>query len=222
MRKEPFEIGEYYHVYNRGVDKRRVFLEKKDFERFLRGVREFNSIEPIGSMYWNSFSKTKLRRETSKSDKLVGIIVYCLIPNHYHFILKEIREGGISEFMKRLGGGYTKYFNEKNKRSGVLFQGVFKSSHIKSDGGLQELSAYVNLNYKIHSHKYPLRRETSKWSSWGEYIGEVSKKNWVCEKSMILSHFSSKKEYRRFAEETIKEIVKQRKEDEGLDEILID
>jgi len=175
MRKEPFEIGGYYHIFNRGTDKRKVFLNERDFNRFIQNIKEFNSIDPIGSILENSYKKGRVNQLGRPTSKLVEIIVYCLIPNHYHFILKEIREGGISEFMKRLGGGYTKYFNEKNKRSGVLFQGRFKSSLIKEEDRLLELSAYVNLNYNIHSTKYPLGRWTSKWSSWGEYIGEVPK-----------------------------------------------
>lgn len=212
MRKVPFVKDEYYHIYNRGVDKRRVFMNEEDFKRFIRSIKEFNSREPIGSIYLNSIEKHKLKRSTSQSLKLVEIVAYCLIPNHYHFILKENDEGGVSEFMKRLGGGYTKYFNKKYKRSGALFQGKFKSTHIRTDGKLWEFSAYINLNHKIHSRKYPLRRPTSQWSSWGEYVGKVSKKNSICEKSIILSHFRSKRDYKKFAESTVKDIVERRLE----------
>jgi putative transposase len=211
MRKVPFVKDEYYHIYNRGVDKRKVFMDEGDFKRFVRSIKEFNSLEPIGSIYLNSLGKNKpkhqLRRPTSQ---LIEIVAYCLIPNHYHFILKENGEGGVSEFMKRLGGGYTKYFNKKYKRSGALFQGRFKSTHIKTDSKLAEYSAYVNLNHKVHAHKYPLRRWTSQWSSWREYVGKVSKKNSICEKGMILSHFRSRVDYKKFAESTVRDIVEQR------------
>jgi putative transposase len=221
MRKESFMVSEYYHIYNRGVDKRKVFMGEKDFDRFVQSINEFNSVEPIGSLVENLFRKKTLGRETSKSGKLVEIVAYRLLENHYHFILKEIRKGGISEFMKRLGGGYTKYFNEKYKRSGVLFQGVFKSSHIRFDGRLLELSAYVNLNHKVHG----LGRFTSKWGSWAEYMGEVKKEDQICNKkeiNKILRNFKNKKEYGKFAENTVKRIVRERKEDKELSKILID
>jgi len=128
MPVSKFANGEFYHIFNRGVDKRNIFSEEYDIYRFLKSMELFNSTEPIGSIYEKTFTDKKFGRPTSKSDKsdkLVEFVCFCLNPNHYHVILEQITEGGISELMKRLGGGYTKYFNEKYKRTGSLFQGRF-------------------------------------------------------------------------------------------------
>lgn len=93
MRKHSFTNGEFYHIFNRGVEKRNIFLDKTDFERFLKSIEEFNTIKPIGSLYENSFLKNKLGSRTTKS-RLVNVVCYCLNPNHYHFILEQRSEGG--------------------------------------------------------------------------------------------------------------------------------
>ena len=111
-----FANGEYYHIYNRGADKRDIFADKFDFERFLQSIEEFNSEDPIGSIYENSFIKDKTK---TKKKKLVNVICYCLNQNHYHFILEQLVDRGIERFMHKLGGGYTKYFNLKYQRTGV-------------------------------------------------------------------------------------------------------
>ncbi len=212
MRKTPLIINNIYHIYNRGVDKRDVFFDKHDMERFFLSITEFNSLEPIGSIYQNSFlKKDQLRRPTSK---LVEIIAYCLNPNHYHLILQQLVKNGISEFMKRLGGGYTKYINEKHKRSGVLFQGKFKSIHVNSDNYLTHLSAYINLNFRVHNLDQ-LRRPTSKLckSSWEEYVTEQKDGKYdgnICWKDFVLSKFKNKNNYKTFALKTVKEIIERK------------
>src|SRR3989344_2403952 len=142
-RKTIFSNGEFYHIYNRGVDKRDIVLSSRDSERFLQGMIGFNTIEPIGSLYENSFNS--LGSLASKSG-LVNIVAYCLNPNHYHFLVEQLVDRGIEKFMHRLGTGYTKYFNLVSKRTGSLFQGPFKSIHIEDNEYLLHLSAYVNLN----------------------------------------------------------------------------
>ncbi|MDP2668884.1 MAG: transposase [bacterium] len=198
MRKTAFANGEYYHVYNRGTDKRKVFENDYDFIRFLQSLKEFNTVAPIGSIYENSFVDNKLGRPTSK---LVNIICYCLNPNHYHMMLEQHIEGGISEFMKRLNGGYTKYFNNKYKRGGVLFQGRFKANHIDSNEYILHASAYVNLNNRVHKLKGDKFR-----SSWDEFVNKHSKETF-CKKDIILKQFKNSSEYKIFAEETLDNIV---------------
>jgi len=146
-RRVSFENGEYYHIYNRGVEKREVFSCNSDYFRFLKSLKEFNQTDPVASLY----IKEKLGvGPLRKGDELVEIISYCLNLNHFHLILKQLKDGGISEFMKRVSGGYTGYFNFKYKRTGVLFQGRFKSIHVDSSEYLLYLSAYVNGNYIVH------------------------------------------------------------------------
>lgn len=210
MRKKPLTNGEYYHIYNRGVEKRKVFLCNKDYSRFLESVKEFNSTKPIYSLYLHNQLKRKGVVDVGRLQKLVEIICYCLNPNHFHFILKQMADNGISEFMKRLGGGYTKYFNYQYKRSGVLFQGKFKSARIKTNAHLLYLSAYVNRNYFIHGYG-----NDSNWpySSLLDYIGKRNSK--ICDKDVILDKFKGKKDYQKFAQENAL-FMKEKKEDEEL------
>ena len=149
MRKDPLVNNQYYHIYNRGVDKRDIFMSKADLDRFALSVKEFNVVEPIGSI------KDLMLRKQEDSDvgrpnPLVSIVCYCFNPNHFHFILKQEVDGGISEFLKRLLGGYTKYFNLTHKRNGALFQSRFKSNLIDNDAYFLKIRPYVHLNYLVH------------------------------------------------------------------------
>ena len=149
MRKNPLVTSLYYHIYNRGVDKRDIFMNKADLDRFVLSVKEFNTIDPIGSIK-DLMSSDVQRPERDKLQPLVSIVCYCFNPNHFHFILKQEVDGGISEFFKRLLGGYTKYFNLIHNRSGALFQGRFKSNLIDDDAYFLKIRPYVHLNYLIH------------------------------------------------------------------------
>ncbi|MBU4338512.1 transposase [Patescibacteria group bacterium] len=209
MRKINFVNGEHYHIFNRGVDKRVIFPETADLARFFKSMVEFNSIEPIGSIFENSFRNNKLGNSVSKSDKLelVNFICYCLNPNHYHFILEQIADNGIRKFMHRLGLGYTKYLNGKYKRNGFLFQGPFKAIHINSNEYLLHLSAYVNLNNRVHNFESSIFD-----SSWDEYL---LGRNGICKKNIITNQFKNISEYKNFAENSLK-LIREKKEIEKL------
>lgn len=216
MRKAEFADGEYYHIFNRGVDKRKIFSDKYDLQRFFQSMKEFNTVEPIGSIYESSFEKDK-HQLGSPTSKLVGFVCYCLNLNHYHFILEQIHEKGIEKFMHRLGTGYTKYFNIKHKRSGSLFQGRFKSVHISSNEQLLYVSSYVNLNFKVHQLGSPTSKLEK--SSWDEYVGENNEN--FCKKDIILDQFKNKNEYKKYAFESLELILenkKRKKEDETEEE----
>lgn len=204
MRKVPFVGSEYYHIYNRGVDKRSIFNDYKDLERFFQSIKEFNSIEPIGSIFENSFEKRK-----SKQDRLVEIICYCLNPNHYHFVLRQLVEKGISEFMRRLGG-YTWYFNNRHKRNGALFQGRFKSSHINSNEYLLHVSAYVNLNNRFHGEPYKLSK-----SSLDEYLGK--ERECICNADIVLGQYKNSKDYQKFALSSLEHILRRKELEKELE-----
>lgn len=209
MRKFKFTNGEYYHIFNRGNNKRPIFLDDKDFSRFFQSMIEFNTTEPIGSIFENSFRKDKLGSSTSK---LVDFTCYCLNPNHFHFILKQLEYGGIEKFMHRTGTGYTKYFNKRHDCNGSLFQGRYKAIHIDSNEYLLHLSAYINLNDRVHLLGSSTSRSTTSKSSWDEYIlGRES----FCKKDIILSQFKDVVEYRKFMEESF-EVIKERKDMEKL------
>ena len=213
MNREPFTNDEYYHIYNRGVDKRKIFLSRYDVARFLKSMECFNSIEPIGSLYLLAFEE----KAKTPSEKLVDIIAFCLNGNHYHLILKQRVNRGIPEFMKRVNGGYTMYFNQRNKRSGSLFQGTFKSRHIHDNDYLLHLSAYVNLNDRVHQ----LRGETSQLvkSSWDEYTENISN---LCDTKIILSQFKSKKKYEKFALEILPQMLKRKKDEKEVANLLME
>ena len=214
-RKIPFVTGEFYHIYNRGVDKRNLFVDKYDFERFLQSMSEFNVLEPIGSIYENSRIKSKSLdlskfQSEHKITKLVNFIAYCVNPNHYHFLLEQVVDKGIEKFMQRLGNGYTKYFNNKHERVGSLFQGVFKSININSNEYLLHLSAYVNLNAQVHKFGH----EVSKFSksSFDEYLRKNSEN--FCNKDIILDQYQDFSEYGKFAVGSLRDILNRREEKE--------
>lgn len=226
MRKVSLETGEYYHVYNRGVDKRIIFSDEGDLDRFLLSLEEFNTIEPIGSIF-EKFHSKKFGSETSKKDpetRLVEIVAYCLNPNHFHLLLKQVRDGGISAFLQRLCGGYTKYYNHRYKRSGVLFQGVFKSVHVSTNEYLLHLSAYINLNYRVHHLSFG--SETSKLvksrSSWEEYIKDNNAVPEICVKENVLGQFQNILEYKRFAENSLSGIIERRDISKKLEDLMLE
>jgi REP element-mobilizing transposase RayT len=206
-RKVPLITGEYYHVYLRGVEKRKIFLDDADVERFLLSLEIFNSADPIGSIYEHSYRKEN--HLGSLTSKVVDIIAYNALPNHYHILLRQCTEGGISKYMQSLNGGYTKYFNHKYNRIGSLFQGVFGSTHIQNNEQLLYTSVYVNLNHI--THKIKLGSLTSKWgerSSWEQYINHGSYKYVVpCNTKDILSFYSDEREYKKEAEDIAKIIA---------------
>lgn len=211
MKKFEFANEECYHIFNRGNNKRPIFIDDKDFSRFFQSMIEFNAIEPIGSIFENSFRKDQLGGFASK---LVDFTCYCLNPNHFHFVLKQLEDRGIEKFMHRLGTGYTMYFNKKYSNTGSLFQGPYKAVCIDSNEYLLHLSVYVSLNYKVHK----LGGEASKFSkltslsSWDEYIlGRGS----FCKKDIILSQFKNVVEYKKFAEDSL-EVARERKDIEKL------
>jgi len=139
--------GERYHLFNRGVDKRIVFEDKEDYLRFYQSLDVFNTIEPSHNFI---FSRNKIR---TQEEKLVQIYAYSLLPNHFHLVVEQLVDGGVGDFMKRVLGGYTSYFNEKNIRTGSLFQGTYKRIHIDSSEYYNYLIAYVNENHFVHNIK---------------------------------------------------------------------
>src|SRR3989338_5941081 len=209
MRNIKFAIKEFYHIYNRGVDKRNIFMNSDDVNRFLFCMLVFNTEDPVGSIYLNFLEKKRKQKLRSsaphKSKKLVNFVAYCLNQNHYHFILEPLVEDGVQKFMHKLSTGYTNFFNEKYKRSGSLFQGKYKAIHVSSNEYLLYLSVYVNCNYKVH------RGLNKKWmsglsiSSFREYVGKVKKP--FCFKDIILEQFGSLREYENYCGSTLSIIL---------------
>ena len=206
-RRQPLVTGEMYHIYNRGVDKRDIFSDKNDIYRFIESIKEFNRIDGINSL--SNFRKLKQISQIEVSplsggnfkEPLVEIIGYCFNPNHFHLILKQSVDGGISKFMQKLLGGYTYYFNAKNSRSGSLFQGIFKSQLISNENYFNKLIGYVNKNYLIHN--IPENKNDLVFS--GDYEYENNKFNIISKKEgkSILEFFGGVNKFKKHCDEIV-------------------
>jgi putative transposase len=140
-----FSPGEWYHCYNRGVDKRITFESEKDYERFLQILYLSNSSKRIHRSDFGPVSTEKILT-TPRDTPLVEIGAFCLMPNHFHILLKEINEGGITSFMQKVGTAYTMYFNIKNERAGNLFMKPFRALHVSEDRYFQHVINYIHCN----------------------------------------------------------------------------
>ncbi|MFA6269924.1 MAG: transposase [Candidatus Paceibacterota bacterium] len=182
-----FAKGEIYHIYNRGVGKMNIFKDEEDFKVFLFRLKE------------NLFPELIKRRDLSKSNyrrKILppnsfDLIAYCLMPNHFHLLIKQNSEISISVLVLKLCGGFSKYFNKKHNRVGSLFQDKFKAVRIQKNKQLMWTSLYI--------HENPLKAEITsnlsnyKWSSYSDYAGLEN--NNLCKKEAILGQFNSPKTY---------------------------
>lgn len=169
---------EIYHLLNRGVDKRKIVINDKDRARFIHDLFIFNDSE-----HSLNFDRKDRSNENSKRKLLVYIHAFCLMDNHYHLLVSERQEGGISLFMKKLNMGYTKYFNERYKRTGTLWQGKYKKIHIRNDSHFLYIPYYIHLNpldFKMPKWRKGEIKNTKKafkylekyrWSSYLDYMG---------------------------------------------------
>jgi len=199
MKKPHFATNSFYHIYNRGVEKRDVFLDAKDYFRFIHDLFEFNDEAPALNLYYKlpSFKSYEVepRKIIRKRELLVDIIAYCLMPNHFHLLLRQRQEDGIVRFMQKLGTGYTMYFNQKYQRVGALFQGRFRAALIEKESHFVYLPHYIHLNpLDLYMPDWRDRRisdwrkaikylRSYRWSSYPDYIGE---KNFP---SLMLMHY---------------------------------
>lgn len=192
----PLINGELYHIYNRGSDKKDIFLQPRDYQRFQKTFYYYHFSD--AKIRFSKFVKSELKTLKIDAPKLVEIICYCLMPNHFHFLLKQVSDKGISAFMSKISNSYTKYFNTKYKRVGPLLQGAFKSVLIETDEQLLHLSRYIHLNPIVSGLHKDL--ETYKWSSYSEY---VTGNSGVCSIDAILGYFSSNQSYDEFVKDQI-------------------
>jgi putative transposase len=194
MKRVTPATGEIYHIYNRGVEKRKVFLDIRDHLRFVHDLFEFNDKEPVINVERrfnprdNKIETVKIQssRENTPRDRkqMVEILAYCLMPNHYHLMMRQVIDNGITEFMRKIGSGYTNYFNLKYERVGPLFQGKYKLTYVSNDTHLLHLPHYIHLNpvginfpdWEESGIKNPRDAvkylENYKWSSFPDYCGK--------------------------------------------------
>lgn len=208
----PFISGSFYHIYNRGVEKRKTFMGRRDYMRFLETL-DFYRKTPV-PMKLSDYRRgvVKLKKLENQTE-LVKIYCYCLMPNHFHLLVQQLSDGGISEFLRKVADSYTRYFNTKHERVGSLFQGVFKARLVETDEYLLQLSKY------IHRNSFPLDEWEAKvypYSSYPYYLS--GEPHLFCNTEFILSYFSKSNPnltYQSFVEET--EV-----EDPSLFDLLID
>lgn len=190
-RTTPLVIDQIYHVFNRGVAKLPIFTNRRDYNRFLETIYyyQFQGPKPQFSQL-NRFKDFNFE----KNKKIVEILCYCLMPNHYHLLIKQLQDNGISEFINKTSNSYTKYFNTKHNRIGPLLQGQFKAVRIEYDEQLMHVSRYIHLN-PIASFIVKDLKEYH-WSSYLAYIGLRIDK--ICTNEFILAMFKTMQKYEQF------------------------
>lgn len=197
-RLTPLVNDQIYHVFNRGIDHRPTYTDRLEFKRAITTIDFYRFANPPMKLskflQLSNEERRRINREIkSKNEKLVEVLSFCLMPNHFHFVVKQVHEKGISKFLANFQNSYTKYFNTKSERNGPLFLDQFKAVRIETDQQLLHVSRYVHLNpltsYVVATFddliKYP-------WSSFGEYING---KPLICEINSILGFFKNPKEY---------------------------
>ncbi|MFH0936817.1 MAG: transposase [Candidatus Daviesbacteria bacterium] len=195
-RAVPLVTEEIYHIFNRGVEKKDIFREYRDYKRFQQ------------TFHYYQYQGPKPKYSSSKhgiytfapipENRLVEIYSYCLMPNHFHFLVKQLKNSGISIFLSQLSNSYTKYFNTKYKRIGSLLQGTFKSVLVENEPQFLHLSRYIHINPVVSGLVKNL--DSYPWSSYKEY---VQLGNVLCSTKEVLQLFPTKEEYRKFLKNQI-------------------
>lgn len=207
MRKITFAEKEFYHLYNRGVEKRRIFTSKADYDRFLALLFLCNGRIAVDlKLQGRTLHEVQ---NVEKGESIVDISCYCLMPNHYHLLVREKTKNGISNFMQKLQTGYTMYFNKRYERSGALLQGTFKAEHADEDRYLSYLSAYIHLNpVKLIDPKWKESGIADKkaaesflkqyrYSSYPDYIGEQRLEGCIINKRALPEYAETPISFRR-------------------------
>lgn len=205
-RKTPIAVGEIYHVFNRSIASQPIFLSPKDYQRALDVfIFYLYSQPPLRFSFYNRLpreEKEKFLNNLIKThDSLAELVCFCLMPNHMHFLLKNLKDKGISTFMRKFQDSYAKYFNTKTTRVGTLFQPMFKAVRIESNEQLIHVSRYIHLN---PATAYLVKTEDLKmypWSSYPYYINATAKTNSIAnyiKKDVVLGNFKSAHAYEQF------------------------
>lgn len=198
-RNFEFSVGEFYHLYNRGTEKRNVFIAKRDWERFLTLLCICNDSHSIVTRLHNKVPTTR--------DTIVDVVSYCLMPNHFHILVREKVENGTSLFMQKLMTAYTMYFNKRHSRGGVLFQGKYKGRHVSSDNYLMYLLSYIHLNpvkliepkWKEHGIRDRAHAKNYlkhyRYSSYLDYIGCAREESSILHQAALPEYFKSPRDF---------------------------
>jgi len=215
LRKDPFITGEYYHIFNRGIDKRIIFKSKKDYERFMMLLFLGNSqdsfrLDDLLNKQKKVFSEILM---LDRGQVLVSIGAWCLMTNHFHLMLKQEVDGGITKFMRKLGVGYSMYFNISHQRQGALFGGLFKSKLIGVDDNyMRQLFGYIHINpleigfpkwkERINNSSTNMKKflETYRYCSYLDYTREDRIERNIIKIDSFPDYFQGTKEFKDFIE----------------------
>ncbi|MBI4092056.1 MAG: transposase [Candidatus Levybacteria bacterium] len=200
-RRLVFSNGYIYHVFNRGIDRRTIFTGIREYSRAQELIQFYKHSEtPIRYSKFlqlpNSL-KEDVSRELNKNESQVDILAYCLMPNHFHFMLQQKIDRGIPIFVSNFTNAYTRYFNTKHERIGPIFEGIFKAVLVESDEQFIHLSRYIHLNPVVSSVINESDLNKYKWSSYPEYIS-ILKGNAISNRDLVMSMFESTKHYEKF------------------------
>lgn len=191
--KQYLEDG-YYHLYNRGVEKRKIFLDEQDYGVFLGYLKEYLSPKDDKELSKRLAVEDLLPEERNKIYKLlrmnnfsdeITLLAYCLMPNHFHFFIKQKNAESMDKFMNSLGTRYTMYFNKKHKRVGALYQDVYKALPVTND------SQFIYLSKYIHKQSLTFQGDALKRPQPSSYMNYLGKRDteWV-DPSEVLYFFS--------------------------------
>lgn len=207
FRKVVLAEDQFYHVFNRAIDRQTIFSTKWECKRALETLKFYRFADlPFKLSQLLNLPESDRQKIiinlNQNNKKLVEIIAFCLMPNHFHFLLKQLKENGISKFVANFTNSYTKYFNTKHERRGHLFEGLFKAVLVENNEQLLHLSRYIHLNPVSSFIIKPDSLEKYDWSSLQEYLN-ISKEN-LCSKEIVLNNFPSIEEYKKFITNQIK------------------
>ena len=216
-----FDTILYYHIYNRGVEKRTIFKTERDYQRFLDILHFYLHKQKISFTTFERLKKEekanyfKINPETPEKRR-VHIICYCLMPNHFHLLLKGVRYDGITSFVSDISNSHTRYFNIKYERVGRLFQGTFKSKEIVGEESILQVSRYIHLNPVLS--KIVKKPENYSYSSYKSWIGKRNSS--LVSQGLIsswLKNFGGAEKYKKFVESKIGEDPKRGMENLALE-----
>lgn len=192
-RKDLLITGHTYHIFNRGVNKAAIFYSENDFIRFYNTAVYYLTRTNKYSQDKRISKDSDTVSEKMKKENGVKISAYCLMPNHFHFLVKQLTDEGITDYFRRLTNSYSHYINIKYKRVGPLFQGRFKNVLVESDEQLMHVYRYIHLNPLVSRLASDLNY---RWSSYPSLLGE--RKDDLCDNSSLLAYFKRSQDYKEF------------------------
>jgi putative transposase len=227
-------MNDIYHILSRGVDKRKIFLDKQDYFRFIHDLFEFNNQNLVNTTF-HAFQKVKdnvlggrningfvnIENQRKPRKLLVDVHTFCLMPNHYHLLLSSRIENGIPRFMQKLNMGYVRYFNQKNKRKGTLFESRYKSILVSKEPHFYHLPYYIHLNPldiefpewregRLKNYKQAMEfLNNYRWSSHLDYLG-IKNFPSITNRDFLLDVFGRENKYKQSIEKWLKEMGAER------------